>query len=359
MKAKLLLNNGMIFEGESVGAKGTSYGALCFNTAMNGYQEILTDPSYAEQIVVMTYPEIGNYGINEFNKENNKTYAKGLIMKNYCFAENHYLADDTLSNYLKANNIVAINGTDTRELTKTIIKQGYINSLITTEDITDEMKNKLKNWQMPKDVIKQISTKEKKHYAGTSHKIALIDLGVKNSILNSLLNNNTDITVFYYNVKADEILKNNFDGVILSNGVGNPENLTETIQTTKELFGHLPILGICTGYQVLALALGYKLDKLPYPRRGGNHPVINTKTQKVFLTVQNTDYTISEQSIDDNTQVIYRNLNADTIAGFTNKKYNIDAIQFHPEDSDDEVDASVFFKNWLDKTEGQKLCQKN
>jgi len=358
MIAKLLLADGKCFEGTSVGAQGTSYGEICFNTSMNGYQEILTDPSYAENIIVFTYPEIGNYGINDYDFENEKVFVKGLIMKNYCFDDNHYQSKKTLATFLEENNVIGINCIDTRELTTIIREEGSMPCLITTEEITEDMKKKLKEWQPDKDIVKSVSKNKKYHIEGNGLNIAVIDLGLKNSILKNLELLNCDITVYPYNVKSDEILNNNHDGVFFSNGVGNPENLEATINTVKDLKGKIPMFGICSGFQVLALALGAKVQKMKYGHRGGNHPVINSETNKVYLTSQCHSYVVDESSLPENITVTYKNLNDSTIEGFRCDELKISGVQFHPQAVLDETDALVFFKTELKVIEGYKLCQK-
>lgn len=359
MKAKLLLDNGMEFVGESVGAEGTAYGEICFNTSMAGYQEILTDPSYSEQIIVMTYPEIGNYGINKYDFENEKVFAKGMVMKNYCYNESHYQAEETLSAYLKDNNVVAISGVDTRQITTTIRETGTMACLLTTEDITDEMRKNLKNWQMDKDVAQMASKNQKICYKGNGIKFVVIDLGLKNSILKNLINSDCDVTLLPAAADDKEILSYKPDAVLFSNGPGNPEDVTTSIKTIKNLIGKVPLYGICLGYQILAIALGAKTYKLKYGHRGGNHPVINLQTNEVILTSQNHGYAVDETTLPDNVELTYKNLDDGTLEGFTCPKLKLEGVQFHPEASPGPLDAAGIFKRWIEQAEGYKLCQKN
>ena len=358
MIAHLLLSNGMEFDGVSVGAEGTTFGEICFNTSMAGYQEILTDPSYSEQVIVMTYPEIGNYGINRNDFENEKVFAKGMVMKNYCYNESHYLAEQTLSDYLKSNNVIAISGVDTRQITTVIRSSGTMACLITTQDITDEMRNTLQNWQMDKDVAKIASKNKTLHIEGDGVRFVVVDLGLKNSILKNLTNANCDVTLLPWSADAKEILSYDPDAVLFSNGPGNPEDATEAIETIKELIGKVPLYGICLGYQILALALGAKTYKLKYGHRGGNHPVINLETNKVILTSQNHGYAVDEATFNDNVILTYKNLNDGTLEGFACPELKIEAVQFHPEASPGPMDAAGIFKRWIEQTEGYKSCQR-
>lgn len=353
-KGKLLLENGMIFEGESIGADGTSYGEIVFNTSMVGYQEIITDPSYAGQTIVMTYPEIGNYGINKDDFESGKIYAKGLIVKNLCEHESHYKSSITLDEYLKQNNIVGLKGIDTRHLTQIIRNKGAMNCVITTGDITHEMKEKVKEYRISKDVTMDVTTYKTTKISGSGIKLAVIDMGIKKSILENFKNLNCDMTVFPADVKADEILNGNFDAVLISNGPGNPEDAVQAIQTAKELLGKIKLYGICLGHQILSLALGAKTFKLKYGHRGGNHPVMNVKTNEIFVTSQNHSYAVDSDSLPDGVEATYINLNDNTIEGISCEKLNIKTVQFHPELTAGPYDSNKIITSWIKETENAK-----
>lgn len=347
--AKLLLDNGRVFEGKSIGAEGTSFGEVCFNTSMAGYQEILTDPSYAEQVIVMTYPEIGNYGLNKDDFECTKVNATGLIIKNYCEKESHYKSSITLTEYLKKQNIVAISGVDTRELTCVIRDIGAMNCVLTTGEITEDLKEQLKKYSMSKDVALNVSRKVKEHISGKGPKIGLVDVGVKKSIIDNFRVHDCDLTIYPGDVSSDELIKEKFDAIVISNGPGDPQDATKTINTVKDLIGKVPLYGICLGYQILCIVLGAKTYKLKYGHRGANHPVINLETNKVFITSQNHGYATDIETLPSNCIPTYKNLNDDTLEGFRCPELNIEAVQFHPEAAPGPSDANLIINQWVEQ----------
>ncbi len=353
-KAKLILENGMIFEGESIGAEGTSYGEIVFNTSMVGYQEVLTDPSYAGQTIVMTYPEIGNYGINKDDYESGKIHAKGFVVRNLCEHESHYKSSISLGEYLKQNNIVAIKGIDTRYLTQIIRNYGAMNCALTTENVTSEMKKKIKEYKISKDVTLDITTYKVEKFAGTGIKLAIIDMGIKKSIFDNFKNLNCAITLFPANTKAQEILEGGFDAVLISNGPGNPEDAVQAIQTAKDLIGKIKLFGICLGHQIISLALGAKTFKMKYGHRGGNHPVMDLETEEIFLTSQNHSYAVDRESLPEDVEVKFINLNDNTVEGICCQKYDIKTVQFHPELTVGPYDSNKIITQWIKETEQTK-----
>ncbi|MDD3420395.1 MAG: glutamine-hydrolyzing carbamoyl-phosphate synthase small subunit [Candidatus Gastranaerophilales bacterium] len=360
MKASLLLTDGTIYEGESFGAEGTRFGELVFNTSMTGYQEILTDPSYAGQIIVMTYPEIGNYGINPDDFESSAPAVRGFVVKSACEIESHYQSELPADEYLRQNNIVGISGLDTRALTRKIRENGSMNCVVTTEPVSESLKEELMAYKPDPDIVLTVTRNQKEHIYNMGIKMAFVDFGAKQNIIDNLLAKGCDLTIFPADVKSDEILNKGFDAVFLSNGPGDPEDVTYAIETVKELAGKISIFGICLGYQILSLVLGAKTYKLKYGHRGGNHPVVNLQTNKVIITSQNHGYAVAEESLPHNMTVTYKNLNDGTLEGFSFPSLNIEAVQFHPEAAPGPMDANEIFDDWISRIERVKSekCQK-
>lgn len=354
MKATLLLEDGTIFKGESFGAEGTNFGELVFNTSMAGYQEILTDPSYAGQIITMTYPEIGNYGINGDDFESEKPAAMGFIVKNNCEKDSHYKSEQTLSKYLKKNKIIGISGIDTRALTRKIREFGCMNAVVTTGEITENLKTELSEYKPNKDIVSTVTRKEISKMPNNGTRMAFIDYGAKDNIIKNLHEKGCDLTIFPADVTSLEILTGGFDALFLSNGPGDPQDVTYSINTIKDLVGKLPIFGICLGHQILSLVLGAKTYKLKYGHRGGNHPVLSLQTNKVMMTSQNHSYAVDERTLPPNAVVTYKNLNDGTIEGLSYPVLNIESVQFHPEAAPGPLDANEIFDNWINKLQTLK-----
>ena len=348
MDAKILFEDGTLINGTAFGAKGTAIGELVFNTGMTGYQEILTDPSYAGQIVVMTYPLVGNYGINDDDVESDSNKVKCFVVKEFAKNASNWKSTESLSEYLRENNILGICDIDTRMLTKKIRNKGTMNCLITTEDITEETIEKLNQYSFPKDIVSKVSRKDVKIIKGKNRKIGVVDFGVKSGIIEQLRAMECEIYILPWNIKPDNILNYKFDALLLSNGPGDPKDLDIVIQNIKHLIGKLPLFGICLGHQLLALALGGETYKLKFGHRGSNHPVIDLRTNKVIMSSQNHGYAM----VNDYPNIIeitHKNVNDDTIEGFVCLKYNIAAVQFHPEAGPGPQDAHYIFQQWIDK----------
>ncbi|EKE02226.1 MAG: hypothetical protein ACD_20C00410G0012 [uncultured bacterium] len=348
MKAKILLEDGTILEGESFGADKTEFGEIVFNTGMTGYQEILTDPSYAGQIVVMTYPLIGSYGINEEDIESCRVQVNGFVVKEFVETESNWKSTKKLSDYLIEHNIIGISGIDTRMLTKIIRTQGTMNCVMTTGEITDELRTQLRNYKFPQDVVSQVSRKDFSILSGNNRKIGLVDFGVKHGIVNYLTELGCEIHLLPWDVPADTLLNGDLDAILLSNGPGDPKDVTKAVKTVKELIGKIPLFGICLGHQILALALGGDTYKLKFGHRGSNHPVQDLRTNKVIITAQNHGYAVHADSLPENCQVTHININDRTVEGFSCPALKINTVQFHPEAGPGPRDANYIFGDWVE-----------
>ena len=308
MKGKLILEDGTIFEGKAFGYLGDSIGEVVFNTSMTGYQEVLTDPSYYGQIVTMTYPLVGNYGINLEDMESNKSHVKGFIVREKSNDPNNFRCEMDLDTYLKQNKVIGLEGIDTRALTKILRNNGTMKGIITLENASLE--------------------------------------DVKSNILRSFVKRDCDITVFPATTKPEEILGINPDLIFLSNGPGDPEDLEDVIENIRELIGKKPIVGICLGHQLLALTLGGKTSKLKFGHRGGNHPVKDLEENKIFITSQNHGYYVSEMP--ENMEVTHINLNDNTVEGMRHKELPIYSVQYHPEACPGPKDNDYIFDKFLE-----------
>lgn len=355
MKARILLEDGTILEGNSFSENKTVFGEIVFNTGMTGYQEILTDPSYAGQIVVMTYPIIGSYGVNIDDIESDKVQAYGFVVKELVEEHSNWKSSSSLSDYFKKHNIFAISGIDTRMLTKKIRNQGAMSCVITTEKITEELRQQLKDYIFPKYIVSQVSRNNLKILPGNNKKIGLVDFGVKKGIIDHLLSLGCEIHLFPWDTPAETILRAGLDAVLLSNGPGDPKDVTKAIETTHGLIGEIPLFGICLGHQILALALGGDTYKLKFGHRGSNHPVQDLSTGKVIITAQNHGYAVCPKSFPEKVQVTHININDRTVEGFCYPDLNIYTVQFHPEAGPGPEDANYIFGNWINMLKKENI----
>lgn len=356
MKAIIALEDGRIFKGVGFGASGEATGEVVFNTSMMGYQEILTDPSYKGQIVTMTYPLIGNYGVNSEDVESRRPFVEGFIVKECSKIASNWRSEKGLHEYLKEHNIVGVEGVDTRALTKHIRIAGAMKAVISTEDLDEESlikKAKASSGLVGRDMVKEVTSSEVGKWSETGkYKVIVIDCGVKFNILRELAGRGCNVSVVPANTEADQILKMKPDGILLSNGPGDPAGVSYVVETVKELIGKLPIFGICLGHQMLGLALGGETYKLKFGHHGGNQPVKDLKTGKVAITAQNHGFCVDIDSLNkDDIEITHINLNDNTLEGMRHKKLPLFSVQFHPEASPGPHDAEYLFKEFIEMME--------
>lgn len=345
MKAKLILENGTIFEGTAFGYLEESVGEVVFNTGMTGYQEVLTDPSYYGQIVTMTYPLIGNYGINIEDTESKSIKVKGFIVREKCSSPSNFRCEFQLEDYLKQNKIIGLEGIDTRALTKILRNNGTMKGIITLEELdSEEVQEKLESFSN-EYAVKSVSTGVIKQVEGTGKHVAILDFGIKQNIVRNFVKRGCKVSVFPYDASSDEVLAVNPDLIFLSNGPGNPEDLPGSIENIKNLIGKKPIVGICLGHQLLALSLGGKTSKLKFGHRGSNHPVKDLEENRVHITSQNHGYVVEQ--LPEEFEVTHVNLNDGTIEGMKHKTLPIYSVQFHPEACPGPKDSEYIFDKFM------------
>lgn len=345
MKAKLILENGMIFEGKAFGYLKDSVGEVVFTTGMTGYQEVLTDPSYYGQIVTMTYPLIGNYGINLEDMESDSPKVRGFIVREKCNFPNNFRCEMDLEDFLRQNKIIGLEGIDTRALTKVLRNHGTMKGIITLEAKSlEEVSDKVKAFSN-KDAVSIVSTKKVYTIEGTGKHVAIMDFGIKENIIRNFKKRDCKLTVFPMTATAEELLSVNPDLVFLSNGPGDPEDLTEVIENIKKLVGVKPIVGICLGHQLLGLTLGGKTAKLKFGHRGCNHPVKDLEENKVHITSQNHGYVV--ETLPQDVVATHLNINDGTIEGMKHSKLPIFSVQFHPEAAAGPQDSEYIFDKFI------------
>ena len=350
MKAFLILSDGNVFEGTSIGAEREVISEIVFNTSMTGYLEVLTDPSYAGQAVVMTYPLIGNYGICREDMESRQAWPDGYIVRELSRIPSNFRSGDTIDHFLKEQDIPGISGIDTRALTKILREKGTMNGMITTNGDYDleEVKEKIRQYTV-KGVVLKTSVKKPYVLPGDGKKVALLDCGAKDNIARNLNKRGCEVTVYPADTPAEEILKTNPDGIMLSNGPGDPAENVGIIEEVRKLYeSSVPIFAICLGHQLMALATGAKTYKLKYGHRGGNHPVKDLETGRVYITSQNHGYAVDEESLDPSVAVpAFVNVNDKTNEGLKYVGKNIFTVQYHPEACPGPLDSGYLFDRFM------------
>ena len=357
MKAFLVLEDGTVFQGTSIGSPREVISEIVFNTSMTGYLEVLTDPSYAGQAVVMTYPLIGNYGICHEDMESLKPWPDGYIVRELSRIPSNFRSEDTIQHFLESHDIPGISGIDTRALTKILREEGTMNGMITTNenyDLEDAVR-RMKEYSV-QGVVKATTTKEKYVLPGEGKKVALLDLGAKKNIARSLNKRGCQVTVYPSDTSAEEILSSSPDGIMLSNGPGDPKENVEVIREIRKLYdSNVPIFAICLGHQLMALATGANTYKLKYGHRGGNHPVKDLETGRVYISSQNHGYAVDAESLDPAVAVpAFVNVNDGTNEGLKYTGKNIFTVQYHPEACPGPQDSSYLFDRFLKMMEGNE-----
>jgi len=373
MKAVLALADGKYFIGKALGAIGEIAGEVVFNTSMTGYQEILTDPSYCGEIVTMTYPQIGNYGINSEDVESGRPFLSGFVIKEACPFPSNFRSEMSLDTYLKKHNIVAIEGIDTRALVRHIRTVGAQTGIISAIDTnTDSLIEKAR--QAPsivgRDLVKEVTCQESYQptagvwsleggYSDDSqsvfpYKVVAYDFGIKRNILRNLTSLGCEVTVVPATTSAEEILKMNPDGVFLSNGPGDPEPLLYAQENIRKLLGKVPIFGICLGHQLLSIAAGGRTFKLKFGHRGGNQPVLDYQRQQVEITAQNHGFAVAEESLSEQIKITHINLNDNTIEGIQLLEKPAFSVQYHPESSPGPHDSHYLFERFIEMIKDYK-----
>ncbi|MCC8060538.1 MAG: carbamoyl phosphate synthase small subunit [Clostridiales bacterium] len=350
MKAYLILEDGTVFAGTSIGSEREIVSEIVFNTSMTGYLEVLTDPSYAGQAVVMTYPLIGNYGICHEDMESARPWPDGYIVRELSRLPSNFRSEDTIQHFLEIHDIPGICGIDTRALTKILREKGTMNGMITTTEYADlsEPIARMKEYAV-RGVVRATSCREKEVLAGTGKRVALLDLGAKRNIARSLNERGCEVTIYPCDTSAEEILAAKPDGIMLSNGPGDPKENVEIIREIRKLYeSDVPIFAICLGHQLMALATGADTFKLKYGHRGGNHPVRDLETGRVYISSQNHGYAVDMDSLDPAVAVpAFVNVNDGTNEGLRYIGKNIFTVQYHPEACPGPRDSSYLFDRFL------------
>ncbi|TNF50113.1 MAG: carbamoyl-phosphate synthase small subunit [Deltaproteobacteria bacterium] len=372
MRAALALADGRVFFGQALGASGEISGEVVFNTSMSGYQEILTDPSYRGEIVTMTYPLIGNYGINREDVESSRPHLAGFIVKEACDMPSNWRSEMSLDAYLKENNIIGLSGIDTRALVRHIRDKGAQTGIISTIDLdADSLVAKAKAAPsiVGQDLVQEVTCQDRydwnegtwdlangyeKQQESAGYKVVAYDFGIKYNILRNLVSKGCAVTVVPANTPAEDVLAMRPDGVFLSNGPGDPEPITYAQENIRQLLGKVPLFGICLGHQLLSIALGGKTYKLKFGHRGGNQPVRRGEGHNVEITSQNHGFAVDASSLQDDAFVTHINLNDNTVEGLEHKTMPAFSVQYHPEASPGPHDANYLFGEFIKLMENWK-----
>lgn len=375
MRAFLALEDGTVFEGRAFGAEGETSGEVVFNTSLTGYQEVLTDPSYRGQIVTMTYPLVGNYGINPEDVESNRVQVKGFLIRELSPLVSNFRSTESLHEYLKRNHVLGMDGFDTRALVRKLRIKGAMRGVLTTHAATPAelvAKARAIPEMTGQDLVREVTPKEKSTWTESldhpltnyltarkaAHKVVAIDFGMKRNIPRCLTQVGCQVTVVPGTSTAEEVLALKPDGVFLSNGPGDPAAVTYAVETIKGLLGKTPIFGICLGHQLLSLALGAKTFKLKFGHRGSNQPVRNENTGRVEITCQNHGFAVDKASLPPGVEVTHVNLNDDTVEGIRHPGYKAFSVQYHPEASAGPHDSSYLFEDFVRLIETGEMPKK-
>ncbi|MDO4444541.1 MAG: carbamoyl phosphate synthase small subunit [Bacillota bacterium] len=357
MKAFLILEDGHVFTGTSIGSRKEVISEIVFNTSMTGYLEVLTDPSYAGQAVCMTYPLIGNYGICYEDTESLRPWPDGYIVREVSRTASNFRSEDTIQNFLKRFDIPGIAGIDTRALTRLLREKGTMNGMITTNEQynLEEILPRLRAYNTG-NVVERVTCSEKSVLKGGGKKVALLDLGAKNNIARSLHQRGCQVTIYPASTLAEEILADRPDGIMLSNGPGDPKECTQIIQEIRKLYqSDVPIFAICLGHQLMALATGADTYKMKYGHRGGNHPVKDLETGRVYISSQNHGYVVDTDNLDPQVAVpAFVNVNDGTNEGLKYTGKNIFTVQFHPEACPGPQDSGYLFDRFMKMMGGEE-----
>ncbi|MGI6701884.1 MAG: carbamoyl phosphate synthase small subunit [Christensenellales bacterium] len=354
-KGYLALSDGSVYEGVLIGTKEISVGEVVFNTSMTGYQEILTDPSYFGQIVMLTYPLIGNYGVNALYNESDRSWVKGFIVNELADDPSNWSSEGALNDFLVSNRVAGLTGVDVRAITRKTRETGTMNGMILNRPPEKADFELIKEYKIV-NPVKEVSSTEVITIKGSGQgNVAVIDLGVKRNIINCLLEQGFDLTLYPYDTPAEEILKSDYQGLVLTNGPGDPKDNGVVIDSITKLLGKLPIFGICMGHQLIALACGGDTYKMKYGHRGGNHPVKDLDTGEIYITSQNHGYAVDNTGIQGG-RVKYINLNDNTLEGIDYQDKAVFTVQFHPEAAAGPNDSKILyerFKQMINSYKGQ------